>query len=688
MFETIGRLSTGFLSQWLGVLVSVKVFATPGGTIFWWTQSAITMSAMLNVADRCWWEKIAVVATGMVAYVLFRYDRFSIPLLTVVCASNGLGQAAGYCTIKRFYPVLTPKKVCTMRFLGIFLLFPVFLSSLVASIPGSLGFWFFVEDIDLYTVFLNYSLGHISGTVALLYPLVIVRAQWAGRPKSHGWLVHGGAVSLVVTLLFSFTNYHLFGFATIVVVFGLFVGISVYTDQCCASLIQLACTCSILGLTASGRGPFVYVIKDGGAEAVLIGTQMGMTMLTALSAFVVILVSQLRALELFERNRRRDAEDMGERQTLDIFRIGHDMRNNFTLIQAICEQKSGDLVGETLRIVQAINVLNDLLMSDMVDMVNGGKGESRAVMKEGVDVVEVMKIYLVVAGGLLLLEGKETKVVARLECIGTERDDTAIAHTNRERLHQLVCNLVNNAVKYTESGEIVLRVDGSSKRDSILIDVSDTGIGLSSEDVSRVFELFYRGKRASEVSSGAGMGLANVRKVCDTIDAKIKVSSPGEGKGSTFSLILHRDVPVPGTSSSAPAHFSLRVLVMDDSVVIRKLMTRYLTSFGCEVVDTSSPKESRDVISRDQRGFDLLITDNSMPGCESGPDFIESIRKGQVRGLSSNLPCILCSGERKIVDDDEVADHNTLAITKPFSSNDIASALTVLVERRQDDVLL
>ena len=682
MLSSIVRVTSGFIAQWLGVLVSVKVFSTPGGTIFWWTQTAITIAAMLYAPERKWLERAGHVVTGMVAYVMFRYNKFSIPLLTVICASNGLGQVFGYCLTKKFFPVLTPKNLCTLRFLGVFFLFPVILSSLVASIPGSLGFWCLGEDVDLYSVFLNYSLGHISGTATLLYPLIVIPAQWGGRRGPHAWLAYGGAMFLVVALLFSFTNYHLFGFATIVVVYTVFVAISAYTDQCCASLIQLACTCSILGLTASGRGPFVYVIGSGHSEAVLIGTQMGMTMLLALSAFVVILVSQLRALETFERNCRRNAQETGERQTLDLYRIGHDMKNNFTLIQAICEQQSGDLVGETLKIIQAINVLNDLLMSDMVEMVNGGKAENCEVSKESVDVVEVMKVYLVVAGGLLLLAGKEKCVVARLECIGIS---TSVAYTNRERLHQLVCNLVNNAVKYTERGEILLRVD--SRSDRIMIDVSDTGIGLSSEDVPRVFELFFRGERASEVNSGAGLGLANVWKICLAIGAQVKVSSPGEGKGSTFSLILSPDVPY-SKHKNAPVRFSLRVLVIDDSPVIRKLMTRYLTSFGCEVVDHSSVEQSREFVSRDKSGIDMVITDSSMGPGESGPDFIKSIRKGQVGGLPPNLPCILCSGDQQFLDDDYAAtDTNTLAITKPFSTNDIATALKVLVERQREDFL-
>lgn len=457
MFSRVGRIFCGFIAQFLGVLVSVKVFATPGGTIFWWTQSAITIAAMLHTPDNCWPERIVHIGSGMVAYVPFRYKKFSIPLVLAICASNGLGQAFGYISMKRFFPVLSPKEIGTLRFLGAFVAFPVILASLVASVPGSLAF-FFLGDAELTSVIVNYTLGHISGTAALLYPLLVTPVFWKDRLPSYRPFMHGASVFVVVTLLCSFTKYYLFGFATIVAIYGLIVGVSAYINQCDASLIQLACTASVLGLTAAGRGPFVYVIKDGGAEALLIGTQMGIAALTTLNAFVVIMVSQLRALEKFERDSRRRAEELAERQTLDLYRIGHDMKNNSTLVQAICEVGAGGEDNNTLETVKAINMLSTVLVSDMVDMVNG-KETQRVISRENVDIVELLKVYYMVCTGLLLLERKEENIAIRVK---QPESESLVVYTNRERVHQIMCNLVSNAVKYTEKGEIVLEVDERS----------------------------------------------------------------------------------------------------------------------------------------------------------------------------------------------------------------------------------
>lgn len=673
MFSGIGRIACGFLAQYLGVFVSVNVFATPGGTIFWWTQSAITIAAMLHTPDKNWPERVAHVVSGMLAYVPFRYQKFSVPLLLAICSSNGLGQAFGYVSMKHVFPVLTPKEVGTLRFLGAFLVFPVVLASLTASIPGSLGFFFLGNNVELSSVMVNYALGHISGTAALLYPLLVAPILWKDRPRSYQPFVYGACVFIVVTFLCCFTNYYLCGFATIVAVYGLFVGVSAYVNQCDASMVQLACTASVLGLTASGRGPFSYVIKDGGAEAVLIGTQMGMSALTALNAFVVILVSQLRALEKCERDSRRRAEELAERQTLDLYRIGHDMNNNSTLIQAICEvgeDSQDNNNNNTLETVKAINILSNVLVSDMVDMVNG-KETQRAVSREDVDITELLKIYSMVCTGLLLLERKEQVISVGVK---EAKPEKLTVYTNRERVHQIMCNLVSNAVKYTDKGEIVLEVDECSDDSAVKIHVSDSGIGLSEDEVSKVFNLFFRTGRASKMNSGTGVGLANVRKICDAIGAKIEVSSSGHGKGSTFTLILPLICGDDVSTDLVPTRFSLRVLVMDDAVVIRKLLTKYLTSLGCEVVSTGSAEESRSLLrgSEGHQDFDTVITDSFM-GNESGLDFIRSLRKGGVHGLPSCLPCILCSGEHH-----EFDDPRTVAITKPFSSSDIAAALNLL----------
>lgn len=688
MMETwsIGRVVGGFVAQCLGVFVSVNVFASPDG-IFWWTGSAIAIAATTLTPDKAWPERVVHVLSAMAAYIPFRYKKFSTKLLAAVCVSNGLGQVFGYVALKRFYPVLAETDVRTTRFLAIFTLFPVVLASLVASIPGSIGFCVYGENVDVGSVIVNYALGHISGTAALLYPLLIVPTLWKSTSWSKNACTIGSLSFVVVTGMCSFTNYYLCGFATIIGVYGVFLGVSACMDQCQSSLVQLACTCPIMWLTAAGRGPFVYVIgtgNDNDARELLIGTQMGIAALVTMSASVAISISQLRVLRDLQHESRVRVEKLAENQTIDLFRIGHDMRNNSTLVQAVCGMADADMSdGDKVDVVKAINVLNDVLVCDMVEMVNGKRAD-RLVLREDVDVVEVMQIYFMIAKGLLLMAGKDKSVIVENNFSGEEN---YVVYTNRERLHQVIANLVSNAVKYTEEGKIVLGVRATS--DSHLkIDVADSGIGLNESDVASVFDLFFRSKRASEVNAGAGMGLFNVRKLCEAMDARIEVSSLGEGKGSTFTLILPKRVRAHVQEervARAPSIFSIRVLVMDDSPVIRKLMTRYLVSFGCEVVDLPSAEEARAFLLTDRENFDAVITDSSMGVGETGPEFIRNIRNGRVKGLSAQVPCVICSGNQ-FYDEYIGADKRTIAITKPFSPADIEDAITELTTAAVEQV--
>ncbi|CAN0329249.1 unnamed protein product, partial [Ectocarpus sp. 8 AP-2014] len=647
MFPCVGRILGGFIAQYIGVLVSIKVFASPEGTIFWWTQTAIAIAAMLHTADTHWPERVAHIASSTLTYIPFRFREFPVPLLFAICASNSLGQFFGYVSMKHFFPVLSQKEVGTLRFLAIFVAFPVIIASIVASIPGSLAFYFLGTDVELSSVVVNYTLGHISGTIALMYPLLIVPALWKTRLRSPKTLVCGISAFLLITCICAFSNYHLFGFASIVGMYGLLVGVSAYFDQSQASLVQLACTGSILGFTAAGRGPFVHVVNDGGTEEVLIGTQIGIVALSVLNAFVVILVSQLRDLQTFERTSRCQAAELAERQTLDLYRIGHDMKNNATLIQAICEVGDTAADNRILETIKSVNILGNVLVSDMVDMVNG-KQARRVVAKEDIDITELLNVYSMVGTGMLLLEGKDKDITVGVRI--SDRGKFGV-YTNRERLHQIMCNLLSNAVKYTQTGQIVLGA-GCCSENTVKIRVMDSGIGLSEADVCKVFHLFFRSGRASQINSGTGLGLSNVRKICDTIGAKIEVSSPGEGKGSTFTLVLPRRrrslVFGPGQIST---QFSFRVLAMDDSIVILRLLSKYLTSFGCEVVNACSAEESRALLGQpNQEKFDVVITDGFM-GDETGIDFVNSLRRGAVRGLPSDLPCILCSGDSHEFDD-------------------------------------
>ncbi len=126
--------------------------------------------------------------------------------------------------------------------------------------------------------------------------------------------------------------------------------------------------------------------------------------------------------------------------------------------------------------------------------------------------------------------------------------DMPPVQVDKERIRQVIINLVHNAVKFTPQGGKVTVYTGSQK-DSVIVSVSDTGIGISSEDLSHIFERFFKADK-SRSSSGTGLGLAIARHTVQAHGGSIWAQSE-EGKGSTFSFSL------PVTQSLLKSHPSI-----------------------------------------------------------------------------------------------------------------------------------
>lgn len=130
-----------------------------------------------------------------------------------------------------------------------------------------------------------------------------------------------------------------------------------------------------------------------------------------------------------------------------------------------------------------------------------------------------------------------------IELITEFREEPVKVFADRDRLEQVMVNLLDNAIKYTQSGgraEVTVSSDGGEAR----VDVSDTGIGIPPEDLSRIFERFYRVDKArSRELGGTGLGLAIVKHIVQGINGRVNVSSV-PGKGSCFSLFLKLREPL------------------------------------------------------------------------------------------------------------------------------------------------
>lgn len=205
------------------------------------------------------------------------------------------------------------------------------------------------------------------------------------------------------------------------------------------------------------------------------------------------------------------------------------------------------------------------------------------------------------------------------------------------RLRQILANLVGNAVKFTEAGHVRLAVtaeEGGEGRQGLLFEVSDTGIGISPEDMERIFGAFEQadGSTTREYG-GTGLGLAICNRVSAALGGRLSVESE-KGRGSCFSLRL--TLPTAGAAPDEEAvrqdaawDFSdLRLLVAEDNRVNRKLLGRLLHNAGCVPVFAEDGAVAVEAAAAAR--FDLVLMDVAMPnldGCDATRAILERDRR-------------------------------------------------------------
>jgi CheY-like chemotaxis protein/two-component sensor histidine kinase len=200
------------------------------------------------------------------------------------------------------------------------------------------------------------------------------------------------------------------------------------------------------------------------------------------------------------------------------------------------------------------------------------------------------------------------------------------------RLQQIISNILTNALKFTApSGHVSVRVI----RDQMLahVIISDTGIGMSPDLVPLVFERFRQGDSSTTRSHGGlGLGLAIVKHLVELHEGEITASSPGLGKGATFTITLPL-APDRRAATVATVPFSntvllsgIRVLVVDDDADARLTLTAILEQFGATTAAVASAGEALDALSRGQT--DVLLSDLAMPG-QDGYEMMRRIRQGR-----------------------------------------------------------
>jgi PAS domain S-box-containing protein len=262
-----------------------------------------------------------------------------------------------------------------------------------------------------------------------------------------------------------------------------------------------------------------------------------------------------------------------------------------------------------------------------------------------------------------------------------------------DRLQQIVCNLLTNAIKFTpKGGDVHVRLERNDSH--ALITVNDSGQGIATELLPHVFERFRQADSSDTRSyGGLGLGLSIVRQLVELHRGTVTAESSGENTGATFRVML----PLPSllevpnaaekidpknerNSLTLTQHSltGLRVLAVDDERDTRELVAALLTTCGAEVVSVSSAIEALDQMERQR--FDLLISDIGMPEM-NGYDLIARIRQlGEEHG--GRTPAVALTAFAGIDDRKRaLAAGYEMHIPKPFVAAELISAAIFLTER-------
>ncbi len=280
-----------------------------------------------------------------------------------------------------------------------------------------------------------------------------------------------------------------------------------------------------------------------------------------------------------------------------------------------------------------------------------------------------------------------------LRLIGTNGVPRRIV-SDVSKIRQVLINLIGNAVKFTQAGQVLIRVtvENDGERKLLRFEVEDTGPGISGADRDKIFESFVQGEGMTSIKGGTGLGLTISRRYAKLMGGDLTLVWTELGKGSLFRCEMAFDVPGDEpmmvairpdvTRARMPDGRPPRVLVVDDEAINRRLLVRVLDMLGCEIREAANGEEA--VIEFQAWPPDLVFMDIRMPR-------MDGIRATQlIHQHAAGRPCPVIALTASAFDSDKdriLAGGLAGYIRKPFKLEDLLATIKrhIPVEYEHED---
>jgi PAS domain S-box-containing protein len=316
-------------------------------------------------------------------------------------------------------------------------------------------------------------------------------------------------------------------------------------------------------------------------------------------------------------------------------RLSHELRTPLSPVLLLASEGSANLelpeeVRSEFEIIRKNVDLEARLIDDLLDITRITRGKLALELKP-LNVAEIIKDAVGTIRGEAIAKKVNLSVNPGAEDLRVTGDAV--------RLQQVLWNLLNNAVKFTPAqGNISVTTEVENDGETIVIRVTDTGIGMRPEEIKHIFDAFAQGDHAEKTSSqhfgGLGLGLAISRMLMELHHGEIFASSAGRGEGSTFIIklpLLTTSEEVSSTEgdsvkkvpeSSEKVQIKLNILLVEDHEPSRLALSSLLRRRGHQVTIAASLAEARQQVKLDT--FDLLISDLGLPD-GTGYELMEEI---------------------------------------------------------------
>ena len=373
------------------------------------------------------------------------------------------------------------------------------------------------------------------------------------------------------------------------------------------------------------------------------------------------------------QNAKIDAERANKAKSLFLASASHDLRQPLNAMQmyiAALQSKVKDK--EIMRIIEDINsvsistarLLNALL--DVSELEVGAikpRFESFSVNNM---LISIFQSFLPLAKD----KGLNFRVVPSSLYV---RSDPAL-------LERILGNFMSNAIRYTNKGSVLI---GCRKRgDKVVIEVWDTGCGISDDQMSLIYEDFYQiENKERDRGKGLGLGLALAKRLSESLEHKI-VSKSTFGSGSCFSVLVNigektvdenQDESFMNIMNLSGAN----ILLVEDDMDVLKATKQLLESWGCKVKTARNKDEVMNLIKENPYDNpDIILADNRLPGDSSGIDITYLIQEK----LQASIPCVIMTGDVERNHVQSIIDQGFPVLLKPIQPAKFRAMLSHLIQ--------